>query len=222
VNISEGDQYYSAWDHKVHQDARPFYVDNWIWDMYRTLQPLQLLLNPEVEADQIQSYVRMYQQSGWMPSFAVLWGDHACMTGNHAAAWIADAWFKGVRNFDVATAYQGVRKNSLEATLLPWRNGPQTSLDVAYAKLGYFPALWRVRRKLCLKCTRSSAGNPSPSRWVKATTTGARRSSRGRLTRIRTIVSSWSGPASTRMSTARKRTRSGQGQGRRLDRTVRS
>jgi putative alpha-1,2-mannosidase len=30
VNISEDGQYYSGFDHKVHQDARPFYVDNWL------------------------------------------------------------------------------------------------------------------------------------------------------------------------------------------------
>jgi predicted alpha-1,2-mannosidase len=141
VNITEDGKYYSAFDHQVHQDARPFYVDNWLWDTYRALQPLQTLLNPEMQADQIQSYVRMYEQSGWMPSFAVLWGDYPCMTGNHAAAWMADAWFKGVQNFDVKTAYAGVRKNSVEATILPWRNGPQTSLDKFYADHGYLPAL---------------------------------------------------------------------------------
>ncbi|HXB59028.1 MAG TPA: GH92 family glycosyl hydrolase [Candidatus Acidoferrales bacterium] len=141
VNISEDGQYYSGFDHQVHQDPRPFYVDCWIWDMYRALEPLQTLLNPEQEADKIQSYVRMYQQEGWMPSFAVLWGDYPCMTANHAAAWMADAWFKGVTNFDLDTAYQGLRKNSLEATLLPWRNGPLTSLDVFYNSHGWFPAL---------------------------------------------------------------------------------
>ncbi|HEU5395623.1 MAG TPA: glycoside hydrolase domain-containing protein, partial [Verrucomicrobiae bacterium] len=51
VNISEDGRYYSAFDHQVHQDPRPFYVDNWIWDMYRALEPLQTLLNPEQEAD---------------------------------------------------------------------------------------------------------------------------------------------------------------------------
>lgn len=141
VNITEDGQYYSAFDHKVHQDARPFYVDNWLWDNYRALEPLQTLLNPEQQADKIQSYVRMYEQSGWMPSFAVLWGDHPCMTGNHAAAWFADAWFKGVQNFDLAKAFEGVRKNSLEATLIPWRNGPKTSLDDFYREHGYMPAL---------------------------------------------------------------------------------
>lgn len=141
VSISEDGQYYSSFDHQVHTDARPFYVDNWIWDMYRALEPLQTLLNPEQQADKIQSYVRMYQQSGWMPSFAVLFGDMPCMTGNHAAAWMADAWFKGVRNFDLKTAYEGLRKNSLDATLLPWRNGPRTSLDDFYNEHGYFPGL---------------------------------------------------------------------------------
>lgn len=141
VNISEDGQYYSSFDHKVHTDSRPFYVDNWIWDMYRALQPLQVLLNPEMQSDEIQSYVRMYQQSGVMPSFAVLFGDMPCMIGNHAAAWMADAWFKGVRNFDVKTAYEGLKKNSLDATLLPWRNGPKTPLDDFYNEHGFFPGL---------------------------------------------------------------------------------
>jgi predicted alpha-1,2-mannosidase len=141
INITEDGRYYSAFDHQVHADERPFYVDNWIWDNFRALEPLHTLLNPEMEADQIQSYVRMYEQSGWMPSFAVLWGDHACMNGNHAAGWIADAWYKGVRDFDLETAYEGLRKNSLEATLLPWRNGPKCALDDFYHENGYFPAL---------------------------------------------------------------------------------
>ena len=141
VNISEDGKYYSGFDHKVHVDERPFYVDNWLWDNYRALQPLHTILNPQMTADQIASYVRMYEQSGWMPSFAVLWGDYACMTGNHAAAWVADAWFKGIRDFDLSSAYKGIRKNSLEATLLPWRNGPKTSLDEFYAGHGYMPAL---------------------------------------------------------------------------------
>jgi len=141
VNITEDGRYYSSFDHKVHEDARPFYVDNWLWDTFRALEPLQTLLNPDMQADKLQSYVRMYQQSGWMPSFAVLWGDHACMYGNHAAAWVADSWFKGVQDFDLKAAYEGVRKNSLEATLLPWRNGPKCALDDFYSTNGFMPAL---------------------------------------------------------------------------------
>ena len=141
VNINEYGKYYSSYDHKIHANNRPFYVDNWIWDMYLAQEPLQLILNPEREGDKIQSYVNMYEQSGWMPSFALVFGDNPCMTGNHAAAWMADSWFKDVRNFDVKKGYEGLKKNSLEATLLPWKNGPMTKLDTFYAKNSYFPAL---------------------------------------------------------------------------------
>ncbi|HTV42135.1 MAG TPA: GH92 family glycosyl hydrolase [Candidatus Sulfotelmatobacter sp.] len=141
VNITEDGQYYSAFDHRVHQDDRPFYVDNWLWDTYRALEPLQTILNPGEEADKIQSYVRMYEQSGWMPEFAVLWGNHECMTGNPFAPWTADVWSKGVTNFDLATAYAGIRKNSTEGTWLPWRRGPKCSLDDFLNKHGYMPAL---------------------------------------------------------------------------------
>ncbi len=141
VNITEDGHYYSAYDHQVHKDERAFYIDNWIWDNFRALQPLHLILDPKMQADQLQSYVRMYEQSGWMPSFSILWGDNPCMNGNHAAAWFADAWFKGIRNFDMPKAYDGLRKNSLEATLLPWRNGPKCTLDDFYSAKGYFPSL---------------------------------------------------------------------------------
>ena len=141
INISEDGQYYSAFDRKVHRDPRPFYVDNWLWDTFRALEPLQTLLNPDVQADKIQSYVRMYQQSGIMPTFAIAAGNLACMNGNHSAPWFADAWFKGVRNFDLPTAYDGIRNRSLRDTLLPWRLGPKGPLDDFYAAHGYMPAL---------------------------------------------------------------------------------
>ncbi|MBE7171193.1 MAG: GH92 family glycosyl hydrolase [Williamsia sp.] len=141
VNISEGGKYYSAYDHRVHTDTRPFYVDNWMWDMYLADEPLHTILHPAMEADKVASYIRMYEQSGWMPSFALLYGDNPCMTGNHAAAWMADVYFKGIRNFDIQKGYEGLKKNSLEATLLPWRNGPAVSLDSFYTEHGFYPAL---------------------------------------------------------------------------------
>ena len=141
INITEDGRYYSGYDHKVHEDVRPFYVDNWLWDTYRAMEPLQTLLNPDMQADKIQSYVRMYQQSGIMPTFALASGPAGIMNGNHAAPWIADAWSKGVRDFDLPVAYEGLRKRSLEQTMLPWRLGPKTVLDDFYTAHGYMPAL---------------------------------------------------------------------------------
>ncbi len=61
INITEDGKYYSAFDHTVHTDDRPFYVDNWLWDTYRALEPLQTLLNPKMESGQnpiVNSHVR--------------------------------------------------------------------------------------------------------------------------------------------------------------------
>ncbi len=162
INITEDGRYYSGFDHQVHEDKRPFYVDNWLWDTYRALEPLQTLLNPDMEADKIQSYVRMYQQSGVMPTFAILTGPYACMNGNHAAPWFADAWFKGVRNFDVQTAFDGVRKRSLEVTMLPWRLGPRGPLDEFYAAHGYMPALRPGEKETVPEVSPSEKRQPVP------------------------------------------------------------
>lgn len=67
VNVNEYGKNYSAYDHKVHDNIRDFYVDDWVWDTYLTQHPLRMILNPELEADMLQSYVTMYEQNGWMP-----------------------------------------------------------------------------------------------------------------------------------------------------------
>lgn len=141
VDINEYGKYYSAFDRKVHTSDAPFFVDNWIWDNYISLEPLHMILDPKKETEKIKSYISMYEQGGSMPSFAVTFGDWPAMTGNHAAGWITDAWYKGLRDFDLKSAYAGLRKNALEATLIPWRNGKLTSLDSFYHKNGFMPGL---------------------------------------------------------------------------------
>ncbi len=141
VNISEDGRYYSSYDHQVHEDSRPFYVDDWVWDTYLAHHPLRMLLDPQDEAHMLQSYVRMYEQSGWMPQFPLLHMDNPAMHGFHSTIVFLDAWRKGIRDYNIETAYEGMKKNALEATMLPWRNGPATELDTFYRTYGFFPAL---------------------------------------------------------------------------------
>ncbi len=141
VNISEDGKYYSGFDKQIHQSGKPFYVDDWAWDTYLAHHPLRMILNPAAETDMLNSYVAMYQQSGWMPTFPVLYGDHACMNGFHSSVVFLDAYRKGLRNIDFKTAYEGMYKNATQATMIPWRNGPKTPLDDVYLTKGYFPAL---------------------------------------------------------------------------------
>ena len=142
VNISEDGHYFSGYDGKIHDDGgRPFFVDDWLWDTYRSLHPLMLILNPLQQADMVESYIRMYDQSGWMPGFPQFYGDFPAMIGFHSAALVWDTYQKGVKNFDVEKAYEGLRKNATQATMLPWRSGPMCSLDSFYLKNGWYPAL---------------------------------------------------------------------------------
>lgn len=154
VDQSEGGRYYSGFDRRVHEDKRPFYNDDWVWDTYRNIHALTMLLDPQREADQLQSFVRMYEQWGWVPQFPELtewggdWFEGASanwqgepMIGNHVASVAAEALRKGITDFDVEKLYEGLRKNALEGTMIPWRAGAAREPDLFYAQHGYFPAL---------------------------------------------------------------------------------
>lgn len=142
TDITEDGKYFSGYDHAVHEaQGHDFYVDDGLWDTYRSLHPLQLLLNARQQQDMVRSYLRMYEQSGWLPSFPSAAGDQAVMIGHHAAEFILDVYAKGYRDFDVKEAYAATRKNATEATMIPWSRASLTPLDRVYFDKGFFPAL---------------------------------------------------------------------------------
>ncbi|MBZ4665913.1 GH92 family glycosyl hydrolase [Mahella sp.] len=142
VNVTEYGRYYSNYDKKIHNsEGYDFYVNDGIWDTYRCMHPLQLLIDPKRQIDMIQSYLRIYESTGWLPTFPQLEGDSNAMVGNHGAAFIADTYMKGYRNFDAEKAYEAMKKNAMECTKLPWRKGPLTKLDEVYLEKGFFPSL---------------------------------------------------------------------------------
>lgn len=126
--------YYSPYDGKLH--AGYMYTDNGFWDTFRAQFPLNILLHPEMHQRYVQSLLDAYDQSGWLPSWSFP-GQSGGMVGNHAASLIADAYVKGLRDFDVDKA--------LEAMLHEATNkgpfGPSTGRDgwVEYFKIGYVP-----------------------------------------------------------------------------------
>jgi predicted alpha-1,2-mannosidase len=148
TDITEDGRYFSGYDYKVHDaDGHDFYVDDGLWDTYRSMHPLQLLLDGHQQEDMVRSYIRMYEQSGWMPSFPSVAGDQQVMIGHHASPMILDLYQKGYRDFDVEAAYAAMKKNATQTTLLPWNRGPLTSLDRVYFDKGFFPALARGERE---------------------------------------------------------------------------
>jgi len=142
VDINEGGKYYSAYDGKVHESTRPFYVDDWIWDTYRAHHPLRTILDPQMENDILNSYTIMYEQSGWMPTFPQVFGNHMCMNSYHSSAIFIDGYRKGLKDYNVEKAYEGITKNLMEGTFIPWRQGTgRRPIDDFFHENGYFPAL---------------------------------------------------------------------------------
>lgn len=144
ICISEDGKYFSAYDHKVHDDnGRPFYTDDWIWDTYRATHPLRIIVEPEMENDMINSYVVMTQQmeKPWMPNFPEVTGDSRRMNSNHGVAMVADGYIKGLRGFDLEEAYNASKAAITEKTLAPWSAKPAGVLDQFYKEQGYFPSL---------------------------------------------------------------------------------
>jgi predicted alpha-1,2-mannosidase len=143
INISEDGKHYNGFDRQVHDDdGVSFWTDDWVWDTYHALHPLQTILAPKAQEEKLASYIRMCKHSpeGWMPTFPCVFGDAHCMNGNHAAVIFADALSKNLK-FDVTKAFEGMKHTVLTETMIPWRRGPKTELDDFYHENGWFPAI---------------------------------------------------------------------------------
>ena len=99
---------YDGGDHKPHAsggsfDKRTIFSG---WDVFRSQMPLQTIINPKVVDDMIASLVSMAEESGeeYLERWEFLNAYSGCMLGNPAAPVIADAYVKGIRNYDVGKA----------------------------------------------------------------------------------------------------------------------
>ena len=126
---------------KLAAGKRKFYGDFSMWDTYRALHPLYTLIAPKESADMMQSLVTMYEQGGWLPIFPC-WNSYtAAMIGDHCSAVLADAYIKGIRDFDYEKAYEAMRKNAFEtpANFEDYKNGMGRRALDSYIKYGYIP-----------------------------------------------------------------------------------
>ena len=125
----------------LHSSLPKAYGDFSMWDIYRAELPLYNIITPTMSGDMMQSLVNMYKEGGWLPIFPC-WNSYtAAMIGDHACVALADAYVKGIRNFDVKMAYEGMRKNAFESpkTFEEYKNGMGRRALNSYLKYSYIP-----------------------------------------------------------------------------------
>ncbi len=83
-----------------------------LWDTYRNVSTLMTLLFPERQLDIIRTMVDMYKESGWLPKWELYGRETLTMEGDPSIPYIVDAWMRGLRDFDVETAYEAMRKGA--------------------------------------------------------------------------------------------------------------
>lgn len=123
------------------QTRGTYYDDYSLWDTYRALHPLLSILYPEQSGQMIQSAIDKYEQGGWMPIFPC-WNSYTSeMIGDHFASVIADAYLKGIRNFDVEKAWEALSKNAFETPVSydEYKDGKGRRALTSYLQYGYIP-----------------------------------------------------------------------------------
>ncbi len=80
-----------------------YYTIPSLWDTYRNKLVLLQLMQPEVTTDVIKSLMDIGELTGFVPTF---------FHGDHASAFIAGAYARGIRNFDAQKAYKLLLNNA--------------------------------------------------------------------------------------------------------------
>lgn len=84
------------------------------WDVFRSQFPLQTIINPELVNDQLNSLITLADQSGreYYERWEIMNAYSGCMIGNPALSVLADAYVKGIRNYDIDKAYLYAKNTS--------------------------------------------------------------------------------------------------------------
>lgn len=127
---SDVDGSYLGRDFNIHKIQDNYYTVFSLWDTYRALHPLFTLIDHRRTNDFIKTFLLQYQQGGLLPVWELSSNETFCMIGNHAIPVIADAYIKGITDYDPELALNA---------MLASANHDHFGLK-AYKKYGYIPA----------------------------------------------------------------------------------
>ncbi len=101
---SDVDGSYRGFDDQVHRSRDTYYQMFSLWDTYRSQNQLVALLHPDKAADMTKSVLKVYQDGGWVPRWALGGGETNVMSGDPVTPWVVDNYRRGI--LDDKTARQ--------------------------------------------------------------------------------------------------------------------
>lgn len=106
-----------------------------LWDTYRNLHQLMTMVYPERQTDMVRSMIDISKEWGWMPKWELYGRETFTMEGDPAIAVIADTWLKGLRDFDIESAWSAFLKSAQTPSE---HNRMRPDID-PYIEKGYIP-----------------------------------------------------------------------------------
>ncbi|HLU86498.1 MAG TPA: GH92 family glycosyl hydrolase [Taishania sp.] len=99
--------------HKTNSSINQYTVFS-LWDTYRATHPWYTIFQPKLATEFIKSFENIYLYGGKLPVWELAGNETDCMIGYHAASVIADAYTKGLKQFDVPLLIHALEKTANE------------------------------------------------------------------------------------------------------------
>ncbi len=130
---------YFGFDKQVHQVTDfNYYTDLSLWDTFRTLHPLYILIANDYQRDMLVSLVKMAEQGGALPRWPSGNGYTGSMLGSPADMVVAESYLKGIMDFDVELAYEKIKAVALAPRPKGASYSGRRSIE-GYLKYGFCP-----------------------------------------------------------------------------------
>ena len=121
---------YRGMDLNIHKTKDfEYYTVFSLWDTYRAAHPLYTIIEQERTNDFINTFLAKFDEGGIMPIWDLAANYTGCMIGYHAVPVIADAYLKGIRNYDAEKALEAMKHSATRDKL---------GLD-SYKNIGFIP-----------------------------------------------------------------------------------
>ncbi|MCT4628976.1 GH92 family glycosyl hydrolase [Winogradskyella sp.] len=103
---------YRGMDLEIHHTDFNYYTVFSLWDTYRAAHPLYTIIEEERTNDFINTFLAKYDEGGIMPIWDLSACYTGCMIGYHAVPVIADAYLKGIKEYDTEKAFTAMKHSA--------------------------------------------------------------------------------------------------------------